>query len=342
MAIIKISEMILAEMDGASLCLYAWIETLIGSRPRTRGSCSPAGAGARPTLFSIKAAIRTCGAALALLASCAAQVPLTITGVTNSADFKAGFPQRGSLASIFLTGLQGQEGTIINRQNPLLNELLDVQVWVNFNPAPIVSISFQKTVQQINIQIPWEGERDPLYVEVFQSGSRVRFEGAYTTNGFGLVQDWSALFIDATGHAVVQHAADYSPVTAQNPARVGEYLIAYGTNLGPVINVPQTGYPAPIGSTFNPLAIGADVCSGYDMIVLGPSLVSPAYLGLAPSLVGIYQINFQVPTGVPPGDASLAIRRTLVVSPLQTCHPGTLQTRTITVSSASALMPIAP
>ena len=35
---------------------------------------------------------------------------ITITAVTNSADFRPGFPQKGSLASIFTTGLQGAPG----------------------------------------------------------------------------------------------------------------------------------------------------------------------------------------------------------------------------------------
>ncbi len=68
-------------------------------------------------------------------ACCVSDGQPQITAVTNSADFKAGFPQKGSLASIFLTGLQGPSGVVVNTQNPLLNGFLDVEVWINFMPA---------------------------------------------------------------------------------------------------------------------------------------------------------------------------------------------------------------
>lgn len=240
-------------------------------------------------------------------------MPLTITAVTNAADLRPGFSQRGSLTSIFMTGLQG-EGTVVSTaQNPRPYDVLGISVWVNFVPAPILSISFQPNVQQINIQIPWEGDRDPLYLEVFQGNNRAALQGPYTSNGFGLItENWSVLFVDATGHALVQHAADYSPVTPQNPAVRGEYLIVYGINLGPVTNQPATGYTSPADppSVFYFGDLGSPfLCHLYDGVLLSSSGVSATYDGLAPGLVGIYQINFQVPSTAPSGDVTLAVYR---------------------------------
>jgi uncharacterized protein (TIGR03437 family) len=280
-----------------------------------------------------------------LCVSCAAQSPLTITGVANSADFKPGFSQRGSLSSIFLTGLQGT-GTIINTQNPLPTQVLDIQVWVNFTLAPIVSIAFQNDIQQINIQVPWEGGRDPLYLEVFQGLRRASFEGPYTNTQFNLAQNWSVFFVDVLGHAVIQHAADYSPVTPQNPAQAGEYLIAYGINLGPVTNVPKTGYAAltnpPSVFDTSTLTWGEGLCAVYDRIVIGSSAVTPTYDGLAPGLVGIYQINFQVPAALSSGETQLAVQRTLTgtFGPCQPSQPGFGQQFTTTVTSAPASISI--
>jgi uncharacterized protein (TIGR03437 family) len=251
-------------------------------------------------------------AAFLLCATCAAQTPLTITAVTNAADLRPGFPQRGSLASVFLTGLQGQ-GTIVSSQNPLPNQIDGISVSVNFVPAPIVSISFQPAVQQINFQVPWEGDRDPLYLEVFQNGNRAAFQGPYTNNGFELItENWSVLFVDATGHALVQHAADYSPVTPQNPAVRGEYLIAYGINLGPVTIQPQTGYASPANppSVFYIGPLGTPyACHDYDEVLVGSSAAPAMFDGLSPGLVGVYQMNFQVPSTAPSGEVPLAIYR---------------------------------
>jgi uncharacterized protein (TIGR03437 family) len=289
---------------------------------------------------------RVCVLAFVLSLSSTAQMPLVITAVTNGADFRPGFSQRGSLTSVFLTGLDGVEG--INNQISLSSDL-GIQVWVNFAPAPILSISSQNNIQHIDIQVPWEGGRDPLYVEVFQGGRRASFEGPYTNRGFTLADKFSVWFVDTTGRALVQHA-DHSAVTPQNPARPGEYLVAFGINLGPVTNVPATGHPSPTNppSTFDPAAITGGVCSAYDTILVGSSLVSPTYDGLAPGLVGVYQVNFQVPASSSSGDGGgatdvpLAIQRTMVVFPFGVCHPGAVQTITTTVISTPAPLAIAP
>jgi uncharacterized protein (TIGR03437 family) len=290
---------------------------------------------------------KVCSLAFVLSLSSTAQMPLAITSVTNGADFRPGFSQRGSLTSVFLTGLDGVEGTVVDNQNPLTTDLLGIEVWVNFAPAPILSVSSHNNIQQIDIQIPWEGGRDPLYLEVFQGDRRASFEGPYTNLGFAAKDNFSVWFVDATGRALVQHA-DHSDVTPLNPARPGEYLVAFGINLGPVTNVPATGYPAPANpqSILDPAAINGGICTAYDAVLVGSSMVSPTYDGLAPGLVGVYQVNFQVPAsssgGVGPADVPLAIQRTTVVFPFGVCHPGAVQTITTTVTSARATLAVAP
>lgn len=236
---------------------------------------------------------------------------ISITAVTNSADFQPGLPQKGSLASIFTTDLQGGHGAVMATQYPLSKVLGDISVWINFLPAPILSIAFESGYQQINVQVPWESQRQPLYVEVFQNGVRAHTEG---TQAVGIEQflnsspasadGMSVFFSDASGRGILQHASDYSLVTEQNPAHPGEYLIAYGINLGPVTNQPSSGTPAPS----DPLAKSIPqaypgVCSGGDTVTVGSSKnITPSFEGLAPGTVGLYQINFQVPDSVGSGD----------------------------------------
>jgi uncharacterized protein (TIGR03437 family) len=145
--------------------------------------------------------------------------------------------------------------------------------------------------------------------------------------------NWSVWFVDAAGHAIVQHASDYSLVTPQNPAQVGEYLVAYGINLGPVTNTPESGAVAPTNppSVLNPAGLGVGVCGAYDTIMVGAAAAIPTYDGLAPGLVGVYQLNFQVPS-TPSGDVSLAVQRTVSQFPFGACQPDQEHLTTTTLS----------
>ncbi|HJT21772.1 MAG TPA: hypothetical protein VJ746_14945 [Nitrospira sp.] len=275
-------------------------------------------------------------------ASLWAQAPLQITAVANSADFKSGMPQRGSVASIFLTGLDGPGGVIVNTQSPLLNQLLDFSVWINFSPAPILSVAFEDAFQQINVQVPWEGVRDPMFVEVIQGSRRATFQTPFKNAGFydwTPAPGWSVFFVDATGHAIMQHAADQTPVTPQRPAHGGENVIAYAINLGPVSSPPPTGSSAPpnVPSPFNPNGIGPYVCDGADTLLIGAASVSPSYDGLAPGLVGVYQLKFTIPQGQT-GDLMVSVRRDLTIFPLGAPCRSDQQHTTLSINSASALI----
>lgn len=259
---------------------------------------------------------------------------ITITTVTNSADFQPGFPQKGSLASIFTTGLQGAPG-IYNAHPeyyPLANVLNGVEVWINFLRAPILSVAFLNGYQQINVQVPWEGEREPLYVEVFQNGVRAHAEA-------GQAAEWSVFFADTNGYVVAQHVSDYSAVTPQNPAHAGEYIVAYGINLAPVSPTQVTGVPAPAqppAISFPPLSMSEGLCGMHDAVSVGPATAGTSYVGLTPGTIGVYQINFQIPKDTGVGDLPLVFLRILNMKNQYAECPGS----DITKSSRPVKLPI--
>lgn len=101
---------------------------------------------------------------------------IQIVALTNGADFQLGLPQKGSLASIFCTGLQGSLGVVTAPpQYPLPTEIvsggLSISVSINFTPAPILAIAFEQGYQQLNVQVPWEAPEEPLFVRVFQGSN---------------------------------------------------------------------------------------------------------------------------------------------------------------------------
>jgi len=160
---------------------------------------------------------------------------IQVVAVTNSANFQPGLPQKGSLASIFCTGLHGGPGVIMAPSKPPLPTEItvagtSVSVWINFVQAPILAIAFEQGYQQINVQVPWETPQNPLFVQVFQDSNMAYLvdPNPWVDFPFGDPANfkWSVFFTNADGYAVVQHASDYSLVTKQSPAHAGEFLTA--------------------------------------------------------------------------------------------------------------------
>lgn len=112
---------------------------------------------------------------------------------------------------------------------------------------------------------------------------------------------------EGTGQGAVEIASSgvlAAPVGAfpgSQPVARGDFLAIYCTGLGAVNNTPGDGQPAPSSP---PLA----TTLATPTVTIGgmPAVVS--YTGLAPGLVGLYQVNVQVPGNTPTGDAvNLAI-----------------------------------
>jgi minor extracellular serine protease Vpr len=101
------------------------------------------------------------------------------------------------------------------------------------------------------------------------------------------------VFVD-NGRAVVVRAADYAL-----RAPKGDFVFVYVSGLGPVSNQPQDGNGGPAGplaSTTTPVTV-----------TLGGLPCDVQYAGLAPGFVGVYQVNFRIPSGVASGPQDLIV-----------------------------------
>jgi uncharacterized protein (TIGR03437 family) len=85
-----------------------------------------------------------------------------------------------------------------------------------------------------------------------------------------------------------------------HPAKAGSIITLYGTGQGVVPNAPPDGTPA-TGQT--PTLVNPRVFINTTEVT---STVS--YSGLAPTLVGVWQINVQVPKDVPPGLVNVVVK----------------------------------
>jgi uncharacterized protein (TIGR03437 family) len=217
---------------------------------------------------------------------------------------KQGLPEPGSLATIYCTGLVGIEGTIEASGTPLPTSLAGVRVTFGAVEAPLLAVAAFGTppssYQQVNFQVPFGATGPPMLVQGQQSAS-IPLTPA----------PWGQLFLN-NGDLLAQHASDYRLVSSADPPRAGEWIITYGSNFGPVVQAPTSGFPAPLDRLV-PLDSGGlkpwIFRVRLDTLTSSEIPLEVGFLGLAPGKVGIYQINFRMPDPLPPGPAWIYLQR---------------------------------
>jgi uncharacterized protein (TIGR03437 family) len=130
----------------------------------------------------------------------------------------------------------------------------------------------------------------PISVTIADVGPAI-----FATNGAGTGQ--GAVVIASSGVL----AAPVGAFPGSQPVARGDFLAIYCTGLGAVNNTPADGAPAPSSA---PLATTLATPG----VTIGGVPATVTYSGLAPGLVGLYQVNVQVPANAPTGSAvNLAI-----------------------------------
>lgn len=163
-------------------------------------------------------------------------------------------------------------------------------------PAPLYYIS----PTQVNAQIPFEllpGSRYDVLVSA---------NGALTNpQPIQLSPATPGLAAFSDGTLIAQHT-DGSLVSQTSPASGGEYLVSYLAGLG------DTGVPVSSGaaSPSSPLAEPQNALT----LTINGSTYPTAFVGLTPGLVGLYQMNFQVPGGLPAGNLTITVSQNGVSS----------------------------
>jgi uncharacterized protein (TIGR03437 family) len=193
----------------------------------------------------------------------------------------------GTIVQIYGTGLAASTAT--TNQVPLPTTVQGTSVVVGGVPAPLFYVSDT----QINAQIPFELVPGHEYPMIVAAGN------SYTVpEPIQLTPLAPGVARVADGSVIAQHG-DYSLVSETSPARPGEYLVIYLAGMGLTDNQVSSGALSPS----NPLASVSVVPS----VTLNGEPVNVAFAGLTPGLVGLYQINFQVPADAPTDDLVLQI-----------------------------------
>jgi len=172
---------------------------------------------------------------------------------------------------------------------PLPNLWNGTSVLIGGELAPLYYVSSG----QINAQLPVDLVPGQQY-QVLVSANN-----AYTTPvAINIAPVTPGIARLANGQVIAQHA-DFSLVTEAAPAKPGEYLVAYLAGMGLTDTPVGTGAQAPS----SPLA----AVNASASVAIDGEAAPVLFAGLTPGFIGLYQINFQVPSDAQSGDRKLEI-----------------------------------
>jgi uncharacterized protein (TIGR03437 family) len=219
---------------------------------------------------------------------------LTPNGTLNAFAIAAepGVPiAPGTIVQIYGSNLTAQ--TTLGSTIPLATSLDQTSVVIGGLLAPLYYVS----PGQINAQVPFELTAGNTYQVI------VNANGALSTpNPIQLTSDSPGIAQYAAGQVIAQHVADNSLITETSPAKPGEYVVFYLSGLGQTTPNVASGIASP--STNLP-ALQDSAALTLNGVPISASNV--LFAGLTPTLVGLYQVDFQVPANAPNGDLPLVL-----------------------------------
>jgi len=227
--------------------------------------------------------------------------------VVNAATFQSGLPVApGSIATIgggAVAATVGQAtgntwpATLVNRQVVFNDQLTSPLYFVGQN--------------QINFQVPSNAAVGLNRVAVRQADT-----GELIAGGSVVIATTAPGLFTAAQNGAGQVAAlnqDNSVNSSSNPAAAGSTIQLFGTGQGPVSPAVADGTAAPLSPLSNTVAVpttDANTCQNMQpsvCVLVGSTLGTVGYSGLAPGNIGLWQINVVIPKSTSSGNIALRI-----------------------------------
>ncbi len=173
---------------------------------------------------------------------------------------------------------------------PLPQTLAGVSLTIGGRAAPLTSVDSSHISYQVPPDAPIGNDTlQPKFADGVTAAPATVTVAAILPSVLTLTLGAQAVFHGNTGTAV----------DSEHPATAGEVLVMYASGLGPATPAVPAGTAAPA----NPPTITVN----QPKIAVGTATAPVQFSGLAPGLVGVYQINFVVPAGLKPGAQSLSL-----------------------------------
>jgi uncharacterized protein (TIGR03437 family) len=214
---------------------------------------------------------------------------VAFNGTLNNLNAHVGAPLApGTIAEIFGSALSANTAT--PSQLPLPNTFQNTTVTVAGLSAPLYFVSDG----QLDAQLPAELLPNASYPLVVTNGNAISVPQMVTITD---VAPGVAASMD--GQTIAQHG-NFAYVTPSNPAKPGEVLIMYLVGLGATNPAVKSGTAAPgvepLARLVNPVTVTVD----------GETAIVP-FAGLTPGAVGLYQIDFSVPSDAKNGNLNVVV-----------------------------------
>jgi uncharacterized protein (TIGR03437 family) len=206
-------------------------------------------------------------------------------GIVHAASFAPASPLApGGIVSVF--GRNLATGALGAANLPLPTSLAGATLTVAGIDVPL----FYSSADQINAQLPFELAPNSRHQAVVKISDAITVPETITvaTARPGIFTTTQ----DGKGQGVIMDVANRL-VDSANPAKAGDIVVIYCTGLGATNPAVRSGEAAPA----SPLAKVVTPVS----VTIGGQPAAVQYAGLTPGYVGLYQVNVQIPSGVPPG-----------------------------------------
>jgi len=210
-------------------------------------------------------------------------------GIVNAASYAAGAPLApGSIAAAFGTFPLSSPITAFTSPLPLSMGGMSLELG-DGQSAPLFFVS----AGEVNFQVPWElagaGQTSVTPISGTLTGTPVEIQIAPFAPAIFSIN------AQGTGQGAITDSS-YKVVDSSNPAVAGATIVLiYATGLGAVTNQPASGGPSPA----DPLARTTTTPA----VMIGGAPAAVQFSGLAPGLVGVYQVNALVPAASSTGNS---------------------------------------
>jgi uncharacterized protein (TIGR03437 family) len=196
-----------------------------------------------------------------------------ISGVTNGASFQQTFAP-GAILSVFGSQLSPSTQTVSSLPLPI--STLGVAVLVNGIAAPLYYVG----PGQLNVQIPYEVTANSSAV------LSVNNNGLVTTRTFQVAAAAPGIFTSSTGALVPTATASPGQEIAFYITGTGAVSPAIADGAAPATSTALADLPMPVQPT---------------TVTIGGTAATIDFIGIPAGLVGVTQVNVQVPSGVAAG-----------------------------------------
>lgn len=204
-------------------------------------------------------------------------------GVVNAVDYSANVCP-GTLISVFGRNLAPAPAAVSG--GPLPRAIGGVRLEVFDGRVTYAAPLYFVSPSQVNAQLPFEVKGEAAQLRVWNGSVASGWESF----AVGLVAP--RIFTRPGTQEAIALKQDYRLVAASNPAQPGEAISLYAVGLGAVAPPVASGAVAGDGGISGPLSRTIEPVT----VFVGDRAAPVLWAGLAPGMVGVYQVNVLLPS----------------------------------------------